>query len=104
MRFNTTAAVGSLKKMKANKPGTDPLQFAIQSLLGLDIPAKGRIAHHIRTGRLERAIGLCAAGQLFLWKRIWINAGRPTLFDQLAKLKQVERLLRIQAGYSAAAF
>jgi hypothetical protein len=77
---------------------TDRLQIALQAQPLLDIPAKGRIAHHIRTGRLERAIALCAAGHLFLLKKIWIGA-RPLLLDQLNQLKQVEALLRREAGY-----
>lgn len=82
---------------------TDPLQFALQSLPFIDIPAKGRIGHHIRKGRLDRAIALCAAGQLTLWKRVWVSARSVSLLEQLARLKQVEALLRIQAGHSAPA-
>lgn len=88
---------------KIATPSNDPLQYAIQALPALDIPAKGRIAHHIRRGRIDRAIALCAAGQLHLWKHIWANARSVSVLDQLSRLKQVEDLLRAYAGYGPAA-
>ncbi len=84
-------------------PSSDPLQYAIQALPELDIPAKGRIAHHIRRGRIDRAIALCAAGQLHLWENIWKNARNMSVLEQLSRLKQVEALLRAYAGYGPAA-
>ncbi len=82
--------------MKKKITISQTLTAAIEALPALDIPAKGRIAHHIRTGRIPQALALCAAGQLFIWKHIWAGA-RPFLLDQLSLLKQIETLLRTEA-------
>ena len=86
--------------MKLN-PVPNSLEAVLQALPFLDIPAKGRIAHHIRTGRLERAIELCAVARLFLWKLVWTKY-RPILLEQLNQLKHVESLLRMEAGHGDA--
>jgi len=70
---------------------------ALRVIPHLDIPAKGRIVHHIRTGRIQRALALCAAGQLFIWKRIWTGAGASFL-DQLNLLARLEELLRAETN------
>lgn len=82
--------------MKKNVTVSKALKAAIDALPAIDIPAKGRIAHHIRTGRIHRAIALCGAGQLFIWQNIWGGAGH-FLLEQLNALKQVESLLRTEA-------
>jgi hypothetical protein len=87
--------------MKKTQKIPQALKAAIEALPGLDIPAKGRIAHHIRTGRLNQAIALCGAGQLFIWQNIWINA-RPFLLEQLNVLKHVESMLRSEVGKTTA--
>lgn len=82
--------------MKTNNGLSGTLLQALAALPGLDIPAKGRIAHHIRTGRIHRALALCAAGQLFIWQNIWVSA-KPFLLDQLYLLGRVETLLKTEA-------
>lgn len=77
----------------AEKCDGQPLYQAIDALLNLDIPAKGRIAHHIRTGRINHALSLCAAGQQLLWQKVWDRSGAAIL-DQLRLLARVEALLR----------
>jgi len=65
---------------------------ALNLLPAIDIPAKGRIAHHIRTGRFQQALALLNAGQFTLWKSVWGGA-KPFLQEQLSLLKQLETLL-----------
>ena len=66
---------------------------ALALLTRLDIPAKGRIAHHIRTGRIAQALNLCAGAQLYLWRKIWSGAGN-SLLEQVNALGQLEAMLR----------
>lgn len=68
-------------------------QSIIDLVNQLDIPAKGRIAHHIRTGRIARALHLCAAAQLFLWQKVW-KGGGSLLLEQVRALSRLENLLR----------
>ena len=82
--------------MKKSTAISSTLKAAIDALPAIDIPAKGRIAHHIRTGRIHQAIALCSAGQLFIWQHIWGGAGH-FLLEQLNALKQIENLLRSEA-------
>lgn len=69
------------------------LRQILDVLLHLDIPAKGRIAHHVRMGRLHRALVLCGRGQQILWQKAWKRAAVPGILDQLQLLSHVERLL-----------
>jgi len=80
----------------------EPLQAALRAIVSLDIPAKGRIAHHIRTGRLDQAIELCASGRRFLWGLIHRSARGIAIMEQLEKLKQLEQTLRSYAGHGRA--
>lgn len=78
------------------------LSTALDRLLQLDIPAKGRIAHHIRNGRINRALALCAQGRVYLWKRVWQHRALPAILDQVQLLCQLEKLL-IQESHNATA-
>lgn len=85
------------KNSKTSKPAAETgvsayLGQAIDALLNLDIPAKGRIAHHIRTGRLQRALALCGKGRYLLWQKVW-ERNAPAMLDQVRLLGQVEALL-----------
>ena len=66
---------------------------AISLLTTLDIPAKGRIAHHIRTGRISNALSLCVGAQQFLWRRIWKGA-TDSLLEQMYALDRLVVMLR----------
>ena len=88
-----------MRNSKARKQGQPAeklpgaLGQILDSLLKLDIPAQGRIAHHIRTGRLHQAVALIGQGQTALWKRVWLHHAVPGILEQLRLLRQVERLL-----------
>jgi hypothetical protein len=86
------------KQRKAEATHSEPripqaLRQALDALLNLDIPAKGRIAHHIRMGRFNRALALCATGQHLLWQKVWERSA-PAMLEQVRLLSQVELILR----------
>lgn len=66
---------------------------AIQTLIQVDIPAKGRIAHHIRTGRLQQALRLCDEGRKVLSKKLFGRC-QSAIRHELQLLGQIEQLLQ----------
>lgn len=69
------------------------LSQAIQTLVRVNIPAKGRIAHHIRTGRLQQALRLCDEGRKVLSKKL-LGRCQSAIRHELQLLGQIEQLLQ----------
>jgi hypothetical protein len=80
-------------RISAGEPRENtPLGRALHLIASLDIPAKGRIAHHLRTGRIPRAMTLMSSARLLLWRRLWLAADKH-LVDQVGLLARLESVL-----------